>query len=275
MQKYITALLGLAIILTGLLNVPAFAANDKFVFSIPPRDDYNEKDFIISAEEYNNRVQNLKDSYGVTFGKAKYPEQDSQVTQVSSLESVEHATKIIGSSATRKIAGYWIKANGKFSVMYGTNDKQNSGAAMTAGFFIDGTVTFLPTSAMHSAEYATSNGNVILHEIGHAYDRGVLQNGGSNTFAEINGSYVQERYSQSKYLGQNSSAGEDFADTFRFMLTDEVPLLDVVIYADGKTRNISKNDLVYKKCEALYEFMLRDFGADSAAVKRAARFLGK
>lgn len=262
---------------------------------------------------YDERVAVLKTNYSVTFkGKAKYPETWTSKDKDVSLQCLENATKLVGSHAMHIIAKPHINAVGSFNFYAGfdTNNIYGNALYEDKRIYFDipitdwelksggvwnrnGTKSYDKSSPDEMVEWVTEiYTQAIIHEIGHAYDLTFLQGEGSRIVGNINGKYDSvaeenaERSSirswRSKYFyGDNSylNAKEDFAVIFDYMISCDKKITEIGIgdFKNGQwyDRNLTKNDIIYKKCEAVYALMLRDFGADSAAVKRAAKFLDK
>jgi len=253
--------------------------------------------FAEEAEQktYEERVAALKTNYSVTFGKARDPETWTVAQRDVSIRCVEEAVALLGSRAMHTVASYWINAKGRFDIYAGMNTKSVRGIAYHENgqicfsipllegpyvFYNEGERYEWAITKKDAEESIMTQRRAIVHEIGHAYDDELLKQEGARAMAAINGPYSGSPYGggwenyASPQGGQDAS--EDFATMFAFMLTSEQLISELEVPREnGGLRKRNSDDVFWKKCEAIYELMLRDFGVDSNAVKRAAWFLGK
>jgi hypothetical protein len=236
----------------------------------------------VEEKTYEQRVADLKTYYSVTFVNG------SKYDPLVPLGVVEDAVKLIGSRAMHKIAAPWIKKSGQFVV------KARFSGFQVASFYDDSGLIEIIYPVTRETEMELNPENVdvltqkfyddqlyylteaLVHEFGHAYDFGLLNCGGASNFTSINGPYGKEYYVDGNFVSGYAQQGpqEDFACTFEQLVF--FPLEANTIYNRHdypEIKLVAKNgSVLFNKCKAVYDMLLRDFGEESTAVKRVSKF---
>lgn len=145
----------------------------------------------------------------------------------------------------------------------------------------------------YSSKYAICE--IFYHELAHTYDESYLQGGGTAIVKQFrtdfnfpqsydNGTRYYSIFTNPEYRISNSvsitDAKEEFVCVFSWMLVSEEKFTDKYMqdYTSGSYSDFEKLSTkhpLYELCARVYNQMLKDFGAESHAVKRVAWFLDK
>lgn len=218
---------------------------------------------------YDERVAALKTDYGITYKAATYYYTDAKRVAFS-LDVAEASLGRLGATAVSKMIKGWRDKNGSFLVKYGTDDKKTWEHSIKTGFIVvggyhdsvSGTVTFMQYDTVFSeceSKLQLLYQEILIHELAHAYDSGTLNYSGSNALSQYD---KQRGITETPF---RNDYHEEFANFFAFMQ----------VYDSFNDEDRWWEDKHLPKFEIVYQIMVKDFGTGSAAVKRAAKFLGK